>query len=512
MSICCILITMMSQQVAGSTSPPPPHEGLSRRRRIAVLLICSMSLLIVGLDVSIVNVALPSIGRQLHTSVSGLQWTVDAYTLVIASLLILSGSTADRVGRRRIFLAGLVIFTTSSLLCSVAPNLGALVSFRMLQGIGASMLSPVALSIVTNTFTEPRERAKAIGVWASVFGLSTALGPVIGGVLVTGLGWRSIFWINLPVGLAAIALTLRFVPESRAETARRLDAIGQLLVIALLASLTFGVIEAPRHGWGSTLIVTAFAVAVAALAGLIAWESHHHEPLIELRVFRSVPFAGATATAVAAFAGLGGFLFLNTLYLQGVRGLSPLKAGLSLLPMAVMVAVLPQISGRIVAARGPRIPLILAGLGLTAGCAMLTQVTATTSYTWLFAAYVVFGAGFGLVNPPITNAAVSGMPRARAGVAGALASTSRQVGATLGIAVTGAIVAASVGGEITTGRATAASLGGIASASHAAWWVLTGCSVAVLALGLVVTTAWARATADRTAHELNPEFLTGATR
>src|SRR5271155_2721468 len=227
-----------------------PNE-LSHSRQLLVLATCCMSLFIVGLDVTIVNVALPSIGHDLHAGVSGLQWTIDAYTLVLASLLMLSGSTADRVGRRRTFQAGLALFTLGSLLCSVAPGLGWLVAFRMLQAVGGSMLNPVAMSIITNTFTEPAERARAIGVWGGVFGLSMAMGPVLGGALVDAVDWRGVFWVNIPVGIAALVLTALFVPESKAPRPRRLDPFGQLLVIVLLASLTYAVIEGPAYGWGS---------------------------------------------------------------------------------------------------------------------------------------------------------------------------------------------------------------------------------------------------------------------
>src|ERR1700742_1758227 len=195
----------------------PGIDELDRRRRIGVLLICCMSLLIVGLDVTIVNVALPSIGRDLGGSISGLQWTLDAYTLVLASLLMLSGSTADRIGRKRTFVVGLSLFSIGSLLCSLAPGLGFLIAFRMLQAVGGSMLNPVAMSIITNTFTEPAQRARAIGVWGGVFGLSMAMGPVLGGVLVEAVGWRGVFWVNIPVGIAALVLTALFVPESKAE-------------------------------------------------------------------------------------------------------------------------------------------------------------------------------------------------------------------------------------------------------------------------------------------------------
>jgi EmrB/QacA subfamily drug resistance transporter len=473
-------------------------DELSRQRRIGILLICSMSLLIVGLDVTIVNVALPSIGRSFGASVSGLQWTIDAYTLVLASLLMLSGSMADRFGRRRTFIVGLSVFSAGSLLCSLAPNLELLVVFRMLQAVGGSMLNPVAMSIITNTFTEPRERAQAVGVWGAVVGISLALGPVIGGVLVTSAGWRSIFWINIPVGMVAIVLALRYIPESKAPRARRIDPVGQVLVIVLLSSLTFGIIEAPDHGWGSPLIVTAFALALVSLVGILRYEPRRAEPLIDLRFFRSIPFAAATVTAVAAFAALGGFLFMNTLYLQDVRGLSALQAGLDTLPMAVLTMVMSPISGHIVGRRGSRVPLVVAGAALTIGCVMLTQIGAVTPFTWLFAAYAVFGFGFGLVNAPITNAAVSGMPRAQAGVAAGIASTSRQIGQTLGVAVVGAIVTSRVRGSVHAD---------LAAASHVGWWILAGCGTVVLVLGLVATSRRALVSAQRTAAELNPEVL-----
>jgi EmrB/QacA subfamily drug resistance transporter len=427
---------------------------------------------------------------------------VDAYTLVLASLLMLSGSTADRLGRKRTFVVGLLVFSAGSLLCSLAPNLTTLVIFRMIQAIGGSMLNPVAMSIITNTFTDPRERAQAIGVWGAVVGVSMALGPVVGGVLVSSVGWRSIFWINLPVGLAAALLARRYVPESKAPVARTVDVPGQVLVIVLLASLTFGIIEAPSRGWGSALIVGAFLVATASLVSLLVWERRAPQPLIDLRFFRSVPFSSATVMAVVAFAALGGFLFLNTLYLQEVRGLSALHAGIDTLPLAAMAMLIPPYAGRLVGRRGARIPLLVAGIGLCAGCLMLVGLSATTPFSWLFVAYVVFGIGFGSVNAPITNAAVSGMPRAQAGVASAIASTSRQIGQTLGVAVAGALVASSLQ---TSGHHD------FALASRAAWWVLAGCGAVVLVLGVVATSSWAKATAHRTAVALNPEFLEGET-
>src|SRR5690242_6290614 len=320
-----------------------------------------MSLFIVGLDSTIVNVALPSIGRELHASVSGLQWTIDAYALVLASLLMFSGSTADRIGRRKTFQAGLAVFTVGSLLCSLAPGLGWLVAFRMVQALGGSMLNPVAMSIIANTFTDTRERARAIGIWGAVFGLSMALGPVIGGALVVSVGWRSIFWVNIPVGIAAIILTALVVPESRAAHPRRVDPVGQVLIIVMLASLTYAIIEGPRLGWGSATILGLFGVAAAAATALAIYEPRREEPLLDLRFFRSAPFTGAVVIAITAFSALAGFLFLNTLYLQDARHLSALHAGLYTLPMAAMTVLAAPLAGRITGQRGPRVPLLVAG-------------------------------------------------------------------------------------------------------------------------------------------------------
>ena len=251
------------------------------------------------------------------------------------------------------------MFTAGSLLCSLAPGLGWLIAFRMVQAVGGSMLNPVAMSIITNTFTDRRERARAIGVWGGVFGLSMALGPVVGGALVDSIGWRGIFWVNIPVGIAAIVLAALFVPESKADRARRPDPVGQVLLIVLLASLTYAIIEGPAAGWGSPVIKGLFAWRGRRAGDLRAVRARAAtDPLLDPRFFRSAPFSGATITAVTITAALGGFLFLNTLYLQDVRGFRALTAGLYLLPMALAMAVGAPLSGRIVASRGARVPLV----------------------------------------------------------------------------------------------------------------------------------------------------------
>jgi EmrB/QacA subfamily drug resistance transporter len=455
-----------------------------------ILAICCTSLFIVGLDTTIVNVALPSIGRELHSGVSGLQWVIDAYILVLGSLLMLSGSTGDRLGRRRTFQTGLALFSLGSLLCSLAPSLGWLIAFRMLQAVGGSMLNPVAMSIITNVFIEPRERARAVGVWGGVFGLSMALGPIVGGLLVQGVGWRGIFWVNVPVGMAAIVLTALYVPESRAARLRRPDPVGQVLIIVLLAGVVYALIEGPGSGWTSGQILGCFAVAGAALCALIWYEPRRAEPLIDVRFFRSAPFSGAVVIAICAFATLGGFLLVNTLYLQNVRGYTPLMAGLYVLPMAVMTALFAPISGRIVGSRGTRPPLIVAGVGITVAGVLLAHVANGTSASLLVPAYLIFGIGFGMVNPPITNSTVSGMPRSQSGVAAGVASTSRQIGSSLGVAVIGSVTVSALHGPFRQDFATA---------SHVGWWIMTGCGVAVLGVGLLISGRWAHDTALRTA-------------
>jgi EmrB/QacA subfamily drug resistance transporter len=465
-----------------------------------ILAICCLSLFIVGLDTTIVNVALPSIGHELHAGVSGLQWVIDAYILVLASLLMLSGSTGDRVGRRRTFQTGLALFSAGSLLCSLAPGLGWLVAFRMLQAIGGSMLNPVALSIVTNIFIERRERARAIGIWGGVFGLSMALGPVLGGALVETTGWRGIFWVNVPVGVVAIILTALYVPESKAEHARRPDPIGQALVIVLLASVVYAFIEGPGRGWASPGILACFSIAVAAFCALIGYERRRPEPLIDLRFFRSAPFSGAVAIAICAFAALGGFLLVNTLYLQNVRGFSPLHAGLYVLPMAMMSVIFGPVSGVMVGRFGTRPSLLIGGIFITGSGLLLTRLGNNTSAAMLIGSYIVFGIGFGFVNPPITNNAVSGMPRSQAGVAAAVTSTSRQIGSSLGVAVLGSAAISALHGPFRQD---------FAAASHAAWWILTACGAAVLGLGLLASGRWAQRTAQRTARDLQPASADG---
>ncbi|UXY17867.1 MFS transporter [Streptomyces cynarae] len=419
---------------------------------------------LVGLDTTIVNVGLPAIGRGLGAGTRDLEWTVDAYTLVLASLLISSGALADRFGRRRVFQCGLAVFGTASLLCALAPSVGALIAARAVQGIGASMLSPVALAIVVNAMPDPRERAQAIGVWASVFGLSMAAGPVTGGALIAGFGWRSVFWVNAPVIVAALVLSALFVPESRGQRARRLDIPGQTLLTVMIGVLVGVLIEGPRIGWTSPAALAAYVVTGGATAGFMGVECRRSEPLMDPRLFRRPVFSSAVLGAVAVFVALNVTLLLNTLYLQHTRGWTPLAAGVATLPMAVGATVCAPLSGRLVGRSGPRLPLVLAGGFITGGGLCLVGLDQRTNVLLLLLAYLLIGIGFGFANAPITNTAVSGLPPARAGVAGAITSTARQVGSALGIALAGGLVAGT-------------SPAGLAHASRPGWILVAACGV-----------------------------------
>jgi EmrB/QacA subfamily drug resistance transporter len=456
-----------------------------------------MSMLIAGLDVTILNVALPSIQEDFGASVSGAQWTIDAYTLVIACLLMLSGSTGDRLGRRRTFQVGLATFTVGSGLCSVAPGLGWLIAFRMVQAVGGSMMNPVAMSIVTNVFTEPKDRARAIGWWGGVAGISIAAGPLVGGLLVQAIDWRAVFWINVPVGVAAILLTQKIVPESKAPHPRRLDPVGQVLMILTLGLLVFGIIEAPNHGWGSDLILACFAGTVAAALALVAWEARHPEPLIDLRFFRSPPFSGAAIVSICAFVSMGGFLFLNTLYLQEVRGYSALHAGLAILPMAALMMVFSPLSGRLIGHRGPRPSLVIGGAAVLAAGLVSALPAGDPGDLRLFVGYVLLGTGLGWVNAAITNTAVSGMPREQAGVAAAVASTTRQLGSALGVAIIGSVIADHVS-IIAPGPA-------FTSAQRVSWAIIAFCGLVALSVGGSTTGAWGRRRAKANAERMQAD-------
>ena len=492
-----------------------PRAQASTRRRSLLLLACCLALAITSIDLTIVNVALPVLARSLHAGLASLQWVIDGYMLALAALLIVAGSLGDRLGRRTVLQGGLVTFALASLACSLAPSVGALIAFRIVQGVGAATLVPNALSTLTNVITDRAERARAVGIWSGVYGLAAAAGPICGGLLVDGPGWRSIFWVNLPVVALTLWLVRRYAPETRAPRPRRIDAYGQLLIALALASATAAFIEAPSRGWSSPPILGAFALALAALAAFVTVERRVHEPLIDMSFFRSPPFSGAAAVATLAFAVFSGFLLLNTLYLQEVRGASALRTGIELLPAMAMVALFAPVAGHVVARHGSRSLLVASGFLMGAGAIVLALFERPGSpYLLLAGAFALVGLGMALVNPPVTHAAVSGMPQAQAGVASAITSSTRQFGNAMGVAIIGSILTSLLAARITTleslrslapatrhqlalaashgalvreaqaGHAARALLdGAFVDASHVAWWVAGGLGLAIAAVG-----------------------------
>ncbi len=350
------------------------------------------------------------------------------------------------------------------------------------------MLNLVAMAIIANVYPDRAERAKAIGIWGGVTGLSLALGPVVGGAFVgSSLGWRWIFVINFPIGLVAALIARRIVPESKADRPRRFDPTGQILVVAVLATLTYGIIEGPHLGWASPVIIAAFAVAAVALVCFVGYESRRTEPLLEPRFFRSVPFSGANVIAVLAFATLGSFLYLNSTYLQEARHYSPLDTGLLVLPLAIVSVIWGPRNGRMLAKFGPRRSLIIGGLAVTAVGVLLSSVTTTTPIWWLLIAYAALGLGNSSISGPITHTAVAGMPPSQASVAAGVSATTRQVGATIGVAVAGVTIAAIPVTHVHQ----------LAAATHTGWWLIAAYGLTILALGIISTTKWAKATAEK---------------
>ncbi|MGV0993686.1 MAG: MFS transporter [Mycobacterium sp.] len=459
---------------------------MSRRRKTVILTSCCLSLLIVSMDATIANVAIPSIRADFGASAAQMQWVIDVYTLVLASLLMLSGAAGDRFGRRRVFQIGLTVFAVGSLLCSLAPGINALIAARLIQGIGGSMMNPVALSIISQIFVGRVERARALGIWGGVVGISMALGPIVGGMLIELVGWRSVFWINLPICAAAIVLTAVFVPESRSATMRGIDPIGQFLAVVTLFGVVFVLIESPGVGWSDPRILAIAVTAACAFAAFLRYESRRDDPFVDLRFFRSIPFASATLTAVCAFAAWGAFLFMMSVYLQGQRGYSAAHTGFIYLPIAIGALVFSPLSGRMVGRFGSRPSLLIAGLLLTAAAAMLTRLTGVTPVPELVVIFAVFGIGFAMVNAPVTNAAVSGMPQDRAGAASAVTSTSRQVGVSIGVALCG-----SIAGRALTDTADSA------AAARPLWFVCVALGLVITVLAFTSTSPRAKRSAER---------------
>ncbi|MBB4664131.1 MFS transporter [Conexibacter arvalis] len=399
------------------------------------------ALFMLMLDNTVVNVALPSIQQDLDADLAALEWTINAYTLSLAVLLVVGGRLGDIFGRRRIFLIGVTVFALSSAAIGLSPTDTALIVGRAIQGIGAAMMMPATLSIVTNAFP-PHERGRALGTWAGVSALALAIGPVVGGFLTEHVSWRAIFFLNLPVAAAAIAVSITAVRESRDETVgRTIDYAGIATLTVGLTALVLGLIEANRWGWGSPRILALFALAVAALAAFALVERRVKAPMVDFAVFRSRQFAGAASVGFIVSFGMMAMFFFTALYMQNILGYSALEAGVRFLPTTLVLIVMGPLAGRLTDTIGPK-PLLVSGMLIT-GASQIWQsfLTSDTGYGFLLPSFVLMGVGMGLVMSPMTTAAMNAVDRTKAGVASGVLSMGRMVGSSLGVAIFGAVVA-----------------------------------------------------------------------
>jgi len=391
------------------------------------------------LDTMVVNVALPTISRDLHATTTELQWVVDAYSLIFAALLLSAGALADRRGAKGVFQAGMVLFAIASLACGVAPTTGALIAARCAQGLGAALAVPSSLALLQAAYPDQASRRRAFGIWGGVAGIAAGAGPVVGGLLVSWLGWRSVFFVNVPIGAAGLILAARFLP-SPVRRPHGVDPVGQAAGICALGGLTVALIEAGRVGWASPIVVAGLATFVAFSAAFVAIERWVSRPILPLPLFSSATFSGATAVGLAINLGFYGELFVMSLYLQQVLGFSPLLAGIALAPEAAMAVVGSMVSGRVMARTEPRVPmlngLVLGGAGLLG----LVAVGARSSYGLLVVPFVATGLGMSLVMPAATAAVMEAAPSERAGLASGTVNSARQVGGVVGVALLGTLV------------------------------------------------------------------------
>jgi EmrB/QacA subfamily drug resistance transporter len=420
------------------------------QRRWGTLVVLCFSLLVIGIDNTILNVALPTLGRDLHASISGLQWIVDAYTLVFAGLLLTAGSLGDRFGRKKALTVGLLIFGVGSILSAFSGSTGALTSTRALMGVGGALIMPSTLSILTNTFLDPRERARAIGIWAGVSGMGIAIGPVVGGWLLQNFWWGSVFLVNVPVVVIAIALGRVLVPESRDPSSPELDPLGAVLSIAGLTALLWSIIEAPSHGWTSMPIVVAFLLAAVILIAFVTWELRSNHPMLDVRFFKNPRFTAASSAISLVFFALFGSLFIVTLYLQSVHSYTALQAGLRIAPIALALMISAPASSALVQRLGSKV-VVATGLVLAAGgLALFATLQIHSGYPRVLLAILVLGVGMGLTMAPATDSIMGSLPRAKAGVGSAVNDTTRQVGGALGVAILGSILSSAYASRMTT--------------------------------------------------------------
>jgi EmrB/QacA subfamily drug resistance transporter len=421
----------------------------AENRKWWTLAAVGLGLFMLMLDNTVVNVALPSIERDLGARLSELEWIVSGYALTFAALMLTGGKLADLLGRRRVFVGGLAVFAASSLACALAPTPEVLIGARIVQGVGAALMNPATLSIITATFP-PRERGTAIGIWAGVSATALAIGPFVGGLLTEHVGWNSIFYVNVPIGAIAIVASLFLIDESKDMSEdQRLDFPGLATATVGLFALTYGLIEANNYSWGSARIVGAFAVAVAALAAFVVLETRQRRPMLDFALFRNSTFTGASLAVLFLTLAMFGVFFYVSLYMQNVLGFSPVEAGAAFLPMTLLIVLIAPLAGRHSDRAGSRWLLTVGTTLVAAQLFYLSRLGVDTSYWMLLPGMVLGGIGIACVMSPATAAALSGVPVDQAGVGSAVINTARQLGGSIGIALLGAIVAHQVAGAQT---------------------------------------------------------------
>jgi EmrB/QacA subfamily drug resistance transporter len=423
-------------------------------RRWWILAVLCLSVLLVVVDNTIVNVALPTISRRLSASTQDLQWVVDAYSLVFAGLLIVGGNLGDRLGRRRALQAGLVLFAITSVAAAMSRTTGELIAARAAMGVAAALIYPATLALLSNVFTVARERATAIGIWSGVSGLAVAIGPVTGGLLLRHFAWSSVFLVNVPIVVVALAAGMWLLPESRDPQSGRFDPLGAVLSIAGVGLLTWTVIEAPRHGWGSAITIGGFTGAAVMLAAFVGWQLRIPQPMLDVRLFRNMRFTAASGAIALAFFGLFGFIFLITQYFQLVRDYDPLRAGVATLPFAVVTGAVSPIAIAVMKRVGTKVTVAL-GLTLMSAGFVVAASTAVDSAYWgrIILAMILMAAGLGLTSSPATEAIMGALPLGKAGVGSAVNDTTREIGGTLGVAIVGSVLSSAYGSHLGTALA-----------------------------------------------------------
>ncbi|MGD9753068.1 MAG: MFS transporter [Acidimicrobiia bacterium] len=431
-----------------TSAPAAPGRELGAAEKRLVLGSLCLALFMVMLDGTVVNTALPKMQADLDASVAGLQWIVDGYVLALASFMLTGGTLGDRYGRRRMLLSGIAVFTVGSVLCGLAPSTAALIGGRFVQGVGAAALMPGTLSILSNVFTTPAERARAIGIWAGVSGIALASGPVVGGFLADTLGWPSIFFVNLPVGIAAMLVIRRVTPESSDPQGRRPDLAGVALSVLTLAPVTFALIQGNESGWGSPLIVGALGISAAALVLLLVVESRIEHPMLQLQFFRNPTFAAAVASGGLVTFALFGMNVYFSLFFQRAQGHTALESGLRMLTISAVMAVGMPIAGKLTSTLGSK-PVMMLGMALSSvGMLSLLTVSPESSYLTIGPRMLLVGAGMALAMPSTTAAVMNSVPPARAGMGSATLNTGRQVGSVVGVALLGALVSAAIASSL----------------------------------------------------------------